>query len=264
MYACLIYFLCKATILQLVIYATYALSFFAFQVLSQVYFIGYLRGNAIKVNEQQFPEVFELLKVECEKLELKKVPTLWLLQAGGILNAFATRLRGQNHVILYSDVLAAAYEEGTTAVKFILGHELGHIKRNHVGWLKSLALTPAKFVPFLSWAYSRGCEYTCDNIGYTVAPEGAEKGILILAAGRDLYKKVNVKEILLAANAEKGFALWFAEIFSTHPHIVKRVANLERLKLEDGLKFYSSARVVDEPDAQASKNDRADQPPASH
>lgn len=249
------------------VYCAYALAFIAFSALMHTYLIGFLRGNAIKVSEQQFPEVFEIFKNECEKLGLAKLPTLWLLQGGGLLNAFATRFKGHNHVVLYSDVLAAAYDEGIPAVKFILGHELGHIKRNHVSFGKSLLILPARLVPFLGWAYSRSCEYTCDSIGYTLAPEGAEKGILILAAGRELYKKVDVREMIASAHKEKGFALWFAGICSTHPHIVKRIEQFERLKKEhehgDSLTFNTSKRAPAESYHQQPKNDTSDQPPAA-
>lgn len=212
-----------------IMYAAWVGAFMIFGLLGQIYLIGHVRGNAIKVSPKQFPEVFEVLKNQSEKLGLRNIPDMWLLQGNGILNAFATRFSGRNFVVLYSDVLAAAYQEGKPAVEFIVGHELGHIKRNHVGFLKHLLLMPARMIPFLGSAYSRSCEYTCDAIGYGLCPEGAEKGMLVLAAGRELYKKVNVNEMLITAHNERGFASWFAEIWSFHPHIVKRIQQFDRL-----------------------------------
>jgi Zn-dependent protease with chaperone function len=157
---------------------------------------------------------------------------LYLLQGGGMLNAFAMRFVGRNYVVLYSDVLEAAYHEGMPAVEFILGHELGHIKRNHVGLLKMILLFPGHLIPFLGSDYSRACEYTCDNIGYHLSPEGAVKGLLILAAGKKLYKKVDVDALLDNAGNEPLLAQWVAEIFSTHPHLIKRVRNLNQIHNE--------------------------------
>ncbi len=213
----------------LVIYGVCIAAFLALNLLGHIYFIGHLRGNGIKVNQKQFPEVYDILKSQSEKLGLKTTPTMYLLQGSGMLNAFATRFVGHNYVILFSDVLAAAYQEGIPAVKFIIGHELGHIKRNHVSTLKSLFLFPAKLTPFLSSAYSRACEYTCDNIGYNLCPEGAQKGMLILAAGNNLYQRVNVSELLITAQNARGFSFWFAEVLSTHPHAVNRIAVFEKL-----------------------------------
>jgi Zn-dependent protease with chaperone function len=207
--------------------------FCIFSLLAKVYFVGFLRGNGIKVGPQQFPEVFEIVKVQSSQLGLEKAPTVYLLQGHGILNALAMRFTRRNYVVIYSEVLATAYQEGLAVVEFIIGHELGHITRNHVSTLKTLFLFPAQLVPFLGWAYSRACEYTCDAIGYALCPEGAEKGLVLLAAGKALYKKVNVHELLLSARAERGCATWFAEIFSTHPHLTKRIAVLTKLRSSD-------------------------------
>jgi Zn-dependent protease with chaperone function len=221
--------------------------FALFYLLSSLYFMGYLRGNAIRLQQNQCADIYDILRAQSEKLGLKEVPTLYLLQGNGILNAFATRFASKNVVILHSDVLEAAYKEGIDAVTFIMGHELGHIVRNHVGFVKSYALLPAKFIPFLGFAYSRACEYTCDMIGYDLCPEGAEKGILLLAAGKDLYKKINVTEALSDASKEKGFSTWFAEIFSTHPHLINRVALLHSLyKNDEVLKFKTSTVAANE------------------
>ena len=156
---------------------------------------------------------------------------MYVLQGNGVLNAFATRFARKNFVILYSSVFEMAYEEGMDAVSFIIGHELGHIKRKHVSFTKSILRFPSLFVPFLNSAYSRACEYTCDNIGCNLAPKGAIQGLLILAAGKKLYKKINISNFINNAEDHSGFAFWFAEALSTHPHMVKRIDVLNRLNL---------------------------------
>ena len=200
-----------------------------FSYFGSLFLIGYLKGNAIKINEKQFPEIFTILKDQAHKLELKKLPEVYLLQGGGTLNAFATRFARKNFVVLYSDILELAYLQGEDAVAFILGHELGHIKRSHVGFLKSLFLLPSNYVPFLGAAYSRACEYTCDNIGYNLAPAGGQKGLLVLAAGKKLYKHVSMDQLMRDMNNVSGFAHWFAEIFMSHPSLLKRVALIHEL-----------------------------------
>ena len=56
-----------------------------------------------------------------------------MVQSGGLLNAFATRFSFRNLVVLYSDVMELAYEQGESAVDFIIAHELAHIAdlKNH-------------------------------------------------------------------------------------------------------------------------------------
>ncbi|HTB30662.1 MAG TPA: M48 family metallopeptidase, partial [Bacteroidia bacterium] len=137
-------------------------------------------------------------------------------------NAYATRFFGTNYVVVYSDVLAAAYEQNMKVVEFIIGHEMGHIKRKHI--IKRLWLLPASLVPFLGAAYSRACEYTCDSIGNALCPEGSHAGMLLLAGGKGLFRKINVQAYLDQIQTEDGFITWFAEKFASHPNTTKRIA----------------------------------------
>lgn len=247
---------------------SYALLVAVFMFVMHVFFIGHLKGNAIKLNQNQLHEVYEIVQMQSEKLGLKKSPSIWVLQGNGILNAFASRFIGRNYIVLYSDVLETAYKEGLPAIQFIIGHELGHIKRDHVGFVKSFFILPAKLIPFLGSAYSRACEYSCDMIGYDLCSEGAEKGISILAAGKELYKKINMIEVLAQAQKEKGFVMWFAEIFSSHPHLVKRIASLQELnrnnELENSVTVKGSRVANNEFDgARPETNDISKQPPLS-
>lgn len=198
----------------------------AFIVIGNIVFIGHLRGNSVKISEKQFPEIFEILKKQSEELNLSKIPNIYLLQGNGVLNAFATRFIFKNYIILHSEIMEEAYKKGIAAVEFIIGHELGHIKRKHTSFFKTWFLFPSRFIPFLHSAYSRACEYTCDSIGYALSPNGFKPGMLMLAAGKELSSKVNIDEYLSSANNDSGFVTWVAEIFSTHPHIYKRVKAL--------------------------------------
>ena len=83
---------------------------------------------------------------------------------------------------------------------------------------------PAMFIPFLGSAYSRACEYTCDSIGSSLSEEGARSGMLVLAAGTKLFRKVNVDQFVGQMQTESGFWMWFSEKVSSHPHLVKRLA----------------------------------------
>jgi Zn-dependent protease with chaperone function len=201
-----------------------------FTTLGAITLLGDVQGNTVRVHEKQFPELFEILQNQSKILGLKNTPQMYIMHNGGFLNAFATKLFRRNYIVLYSEVLEAAYQEGMPVVEFIIGHELGHIKRKHVGGLKSLFITPAKLMPLLGNAYFRACEYTCDHIGYNLCPEGAQKGLLILATGKNLYKKIQVDELLADFDGNKGLVTWIAEIFATHPPLIKRIAKLRKPK----------------------------------
>ena len=190
--------------------------------------LGHIRGNGIRVSERQFPELMEMANGHARRLDMDETPDVFVLQSGGMLNAFATRFLGRNFVVLYSDVLALATQKGEKAVSFVVGHELGHIKRKHM--TRRAFIYPAMIFPFLGSAYSRACEYTCDRVGNALEPEGGVDGLLVLAAGRDLYTQVNSAEYASQRRTETGFFVRFAEIMSTHPNLTKRVAVLDTVR----------------------------------
>lgn len=195
--------------------------------LRQGLLIGHLRGNAVKVTSFQFPDINQIVVRHSKMLDLRRVPDVYILQSGGILNAFASRFMGNNYIVINSDVVEAA-EQDKHILSFIIGHELGHIKRNHM--IKNLLLFPSWIVPFLGAAYSRACEYTCDSIGCSLSPIGADNGLLLLAAGKTVYKKVNAKEYISQQYNESGFWTWFAEKVSSHPNLTKRLASVTEIK----------------------------------
>jgi len=190
--------------------------------------IGHVRGNGVRVSSRQFPELNAMADQHSRRLGLDETPAIFVLQSGGVLNAFATRFLGRNFVILNSDVLALATQKGEKAVSFVLGHELGHVQRKHM--TRRALLYPAMVFPFLNGAYSRACEYTCDRFGNALEPEGGVDGLLVLAAGRDLYTHVNSTEYSGQRETETGFFVRFAEILSTHPNLPKRVAALDAVR----------------------------------
>jgi len=208
----------------ILVYVFYALMFALLSVFAQGLALGRVRGNAVRVSERQFPQLYRLAAAHARRLGLKNVPSVYVVESGGLLNAFATRFWGRDFVIVHSDVLELALAQGEAAVSFIMGHELAHIWRGH---LKHRWLTlPGRLVPYLGAAYSRACEYTCDRIGAFCQPEGAISGLLALAAGKQLHAHVDVKEYAAQAETERDFWTKRVELMSTHPLLPKRVAAL--------------------------------------
>jgi Zn-dependent protease with chaperone function len=225
------------TFIPLVIYLFLFIIYFIFR-MGILY--GYLKGNAIIVSEHQFADIHKIVREQSDKLGLVKYPKTYILQSGGILNAFASGFMGSNYIVLYSEMLEVAYEHDKKIVEFVIAHELGHIKRLHL--LKRLLLLPSWLIPFLSAAYSRACEYTCDTIGYTLCPEGAQNGILLLASGPNLFKKVNKESFINQENTESGFWKWFAEKVSSHPNLTKRLS-----KFKDTQAIRQPERTIEKP-----------------
>lgn len=65
-------------------------------------FMGWIRSNGVRLSENQFPQVYEKTRELCVKMGIPTVPDVYILESGGVLNAFATRFFGRNMVVLYS------------------------------------------------------------------------------------------------------------------------------------------------------------------
>jgi Zn-dependent protease with chaperone function len=193
--------------------------------LFQGYFVARIRKNSVKVGERQFGDVYAILKSMAAEIGMKKVPEVYLLQSGGALNAFATKFMSRDFVVIYSDIFELAYAEGEDALRFVIAHELGHIHRKHLrGRWK---IIPGFVLPFLAMAYSRACEYTCDRYGKAYGKPSGNQGLLLLAAGKELYGKVDEAEVIKQMDEETGFFMWLAEVNASHPSLARRVKHFK-------------------------------------
>lgn len=185
--------------------------------------LGSIRGNGIRISEKQFPDVYERVVSLATEMNLKKVPDVFVIHSEGAFNAFATRFLGRNMVVIYSEVFELAREQGEAELDFIIAHELAHVKRRHV-W-KNILIMPAQFIPFLSQAYSRSCEYTCDREAayYIQNGEAAKRALTILGVGKKLYSEVNEDAYLEQIHTESNVAVWLSEVLSCHPLLPKRI-----------------------------------------
>lgn len=202
--------------------------------------LGSIRGNGIRIHEHQFADVYSRVVLLSSEMGLKKVPDVFIVQSEGALNAFATRFLGRDMVVIYSEVFELARQGGDAELDFIIAHELSHIKRRHV-W-KNILVIPANFIPFLSQAYSRSCEYTCDREAsyYTKNGIAAKRALTILGVGKDLYSEVNEQAYLEQIQSESNVAVWLSEVLSTHPRLPKRIQAVGRFMGVEGTPFYVS------------------------
>lgn len=209
----------------LMTFVTYVLILVFYFGIFKLFLIGHLKGSGVQIGENQFPAVHEMIHDIAQQFGLKHVPKVFLVQSGGVLNAFATRFGGKNYIALYSDIFSLIENE-PSVLKFVLAHEMAHVKRKHMQ--KRFWTFLSFYVPFLGPAYSRACEYTCDSLASSTANSDATKGLLLLAAGKDLYGKVNLEQYLADFKGNNTFAVRFVEMMSSHPNLPKRLSQLRR------------------------------------
>lgn len=187
-----------------------------------------LRADAVAVHPQQVGRLDATFREVCATLGLANIPELYVVQSGGLLNAFATRHAGRHFVVVYSDMLEALGPD-SAEMRFLLGHEIGHIQRQHV--FKRLLLAPALFLPILGPAYSRACESTCDRFGALAAGsvDASMRAMVLLAGGKEAGREMDVHHFAEQNRLSRGFFISWYELISGYPTLSRRARDLRQL-----------------------------------
>lgn len=199
-------------------------------------FISYIKGNAVKISENQYPELYQALQNCAEKIKLNEIPEAYLLNGNGIFNALATHFLMRNYIVLYSTVIDAL-EDKPEAINFYIGHELGHLKRHHI--MKHMLLFPAIIMPLLGSAYARACEYTCDRHGLACCHslQDAQDALCVLAAGHIRWRTINLDAFMQQTKHSGQFWMAFNELTQSHPWTSKRAMYLQAVAANSTAKF---------------------------
>ncbi|WP_242343837.1 M48 family metalloprotease [Anaeromyxobacter terrae] len=205
----------------------YALLGALFFLAAHALFLAHARTNGIRVDERQLPDLHARVRAAAVRLGIQELPEIYVVQGGGLLNAFATKLLSRRYVILLSDLVDHC--EDPRQLDFVVGHELGHFAAGHLRW--NLFLLPYRLVPWLGAAYSRACEYTCDRFGLAAAGdlEHAMRGLVVLAAGGRIAARVDLAAFTSQRDEAGGFWATVLELTSSHPFLCKRAAALQEL-----------------------------------
>ena len=198
-----------------------------FLLAARALFLAHVRGNGVRVSERQLPEVHASVKAAAERLGLDQAPEVYVVQGGGMLNAFATKLFSRRFVILLSDLVEQCRDP--RQLDFVVGHEVGHLAAGHLRW--STFLLPFHLVPWLGAAYSRAREYTCDRCGLAVAGdlEQSARALVVLAAGGHVAGRADLGAFTAQHLETGGFWMAALELSGTHPYLCKRVAALDQV-----------------------------------
>jgi Zn-dependent protease with chaperone function len=180
------------------------------------------RGSAVRLSPRQFPDIYAVKDDFVRRLNLRRDPEIYLMSGNGTLNAFAASTFGYDFVVIHSELFSNTYERNKDALAFIVGHELGHLRLGHTRLWYQLSTAYVDRVPLLGGFLSRAREFSCDRHGAYLAPRG-EEGLVLLAAGRYVYKEVDVDELLEQAQRFRGFWPIVAQLPQSHPFTVRRL-----------------------------------------
>lgn len=200
------------------------------------------QANAVKVGENQYPEIHESLVRVCNVLDTG-VPPLYIAQ-GPMANAGAV---GVDHpfIVLNSSLVELASPEELEAV---IGHEVGHIMSDHslyrtmlfillnmVAARNPLVSTAMRPIIFALLEWSRKAEISCDRAGLLAGQDvDASLGVLgVLAGGiRGDGHQLNLEAFIEQSDeyrSSEGLSAYYkftSMLGQTHPFAVVRVAEL--------------------------------------
>ena len=184
-----------------------------------------IRGSAVRLSRRQFPDIYAVKEDFSRRLRLKRDPEIYLMSGNGALNAFAASTFGYDFVVIHSELFSNTYHKNKDALAFIIGHELGHLRLGHTRLWHQLSIAYVDRVPLLGGFLSRAMEYSCDRHGAYLAPRG-EEGLVLLTAGRYVYKQVDIEELLEQAQQFRGVWPVLAQLPQSHPFAVRRLRSL--------------------------------------
>ncbi|MFC5136734.1 M48 family metallopeptidase [Actinomycetospora rhizophila] len=188
------------------------------------------RGTAVQLSERQFPELYRTADELAATLRLSRRPDIFVANGNGELNAFAAQAAGHDYVVLNSELFANLYAHNREGLRFVLGHELGHIRLHHVSLWYQIAVAYSSRIPILGATLSRLREYSCDRHGAVAAPTGAA-GLVLLTSGRHTQTSVDIGQLVEQGRHLRGFWVGLAQLPRSHPFTVRRLDRLVGLGL---------------------------------
>ena len=185
------------------------------------------RVNGVRVTEKQFPEAHRMVREAAARFKMSRIPEAYVVLGNGVINAFASGHGFRRYVAINSDLFEVGGRlADPDALRFVIGHEVGHIAAGHTSFWRQFGISVANVVPGVGSTLSRAQEYTADNHGYKFCAEGRH-GLRVLAAGKYLYPQVDFRDIAERARTDTGFFVLLVNLFSSHPINTFRFAALE-------------------------------------
>ncbi len=205
----------------------------------------------VRLSKEQCPGIFALFEDVCATLDVDPMPPLYLANSP-VLNAYTGGVDSP-YIVVHSGLIEGLEDE---QIKYVLGHELGHIMAGHVPYrivaehIRMLLVFLGGMIPGLGallnialvaalMEWYRMAELTADRAGLLAVqdPDTALGGILRLASGPGarIGKELSLEAFMKQAResethddlVKKVVQAWL-EISRTHPLNVVRARELDR------------------------------------
>lgn len=207
-----------------------------------------MRATSVRMSPTQFPEGYRMVAEAAAQFGMRNVPDAYVTMGSGVVNAFASGHGFRRFVVIHSDLFEIGGENrDREALRFVIGHEVGHLAAGHVSYFRLLFTNMLSLIPLLGPAFSRSQEYTADNFGNSFAPEGAPGVMGLLSGGKYLGGEVNVHELADRAATDPSLFVHWVNWGSSHPITTWRAHALRDRTKPGSLWIRPTGHLFDSP-----------------
>jgi Zn-dependent protease with chaperone function len=210
----------------------------------------------VRVTAKQCPKVYDMFREACSILDIKEMPEIYIDMVYQP-NALSFGIEKYT-VTLHTGLIDLLTED---ELLFVIGHELSHIKCNHMLYKTLLYLltyvgvqifgvvfkvAAITFLPLEMKlrAWERKAEFTCDRGGLLVVqdPQIAQRALVKLAgASKNLLPNIDIQEVLNQADDLAGMddelliraMKLYHTAFRSHPFPIIRIKELHNWSQSD-------------------------------
>ncbi|HPZ08452.1 MAG TPA: M48 family metallopeptidase [Candidatus Eremiobacteraeota bacterium] len=206
-------------------------------------------GSYLKLNSRTFPAIDNIIKEACYILGITEIPDLYF-QPRAAINAFTTCVEKPMIIITDGCINLLSEEE----LLFVLGHELGHIKSEHLIYQQLASVVPILAdiigtatlgigkllsggleIALLRW--QRMSEFTADRAGLLVCQDvdiATKYFIKVAGAPKKYFESISVEDFMEQTKEFEGYdfgtldklAKLMCSAFQSEPWVVMRAAEL--------------------------------------
>lgn len=224
-------------------------------------------GSNLRATPRAFPREHRALEAVCETLSLDPLPDLYIEQGSGVINAYTTGVQRPLVVLSAECISMLSYDE----LLFILGHEVGHIKSQHVLYHQMAEVLPvagailgsatlgfgsllATGLELALLGWRRNSELTADRAGL-LACQDLEAATMVLMKLAGLppayYRVADPADFIAQADEFEAFDESTADravkvlsaMYATHPWTVLRAKELGRWAEQGALEAIVAAHA---------------------
>lgn len=201
------------------------------------YMAAQAKANAIRVGPNQIPKLWEMYQDLGCKLQMTKLPKLYVTNGNGVVNAYALSCNKRHKYIVLHAETVMEMDEAPEIVEFVLAHEMAHHKLGHVSlWRIAIGLIPNALIP-LGITTTRAQEYSADRVAKSICDHD-HNAMKLLAIGPWMYSDVDSESWLEQCKEDrKELYVRFANLMSSHAVMSKRYKALRDID-EGGFKKH--------------------------